>query len=181
MKFTKITLSVALLGVLTLGMADDAATTNTSTSTPTSVDSQIEAIQSAPAQERVQMMNEFKQRLATMNQEDRMAAIQEMQAKMHGKAQTGRELGSAMHEEMKNKGMHMGKHAQERTQEMVQTHQMNANEHMTQMQHMNQTHAGSQFNHHMNMPGRDASSQGNMNMPNGGNRPADENGNFMHH
>ena len=179
MKFAKITLSVALLGALTLGMADETASTNTNASG--SVDAQIAAIQTAPAQKRVQMMNEFKQKLATMNQADRMAAIQEMQQKMHGKAQTGRELGSAMHEEMKNKEMHMGKHAQERTQEMVQTHQMDANEHMTQMQHMNQTHAGSQFNHHMNIPGRDASSQRNMNMPNDANKPAGENGNFMHH
>jgi len=148
MKFAKITLSVALLGALTLGMADDAATTDTtsgstttttSTSTSTSVDSQIAAIQAAPAQERVQLMNQFKQRLANMNQEDRMAAIAQMQEKMQAQAGAHMQAGQAM-----------GEQTRTAAKEMAQEKQMQANEQMAQMQNMNQRQAGNQF---MNMPG----------------------------
>ncbi|HFB53544.1 MAG TPA: hypothetical protein ENJ67_02315 [Sulfurimonas autotrophica] len=163
MKFAKITLSVALLGALTLGMADETA----SAETTVSVDAQIAAIQAAPAQERVQMMNEFKQRLATMNQADRMAAIAQMQEKMQGKAQAGKEFGSATREQAKNakeNGVAMGEQTRTRAQEMAQEKQMQANEQMTQMQNMNQMQAGSQFNH-MNMSGG-ATGSGSMNFMN---------------
>jgi len=132
MKLVKVTLSVALLGALSLGMADETA----------NIDAQIETVQSAPAQERVQMMNEFKQKLTTMNQEDRMAAIAQMQEKMHGNMQVGGEFGS---HEGANGGM--GEQTHQRAHDMVQEHQMNANEHMGQMQNTNQNHVGSQFNH----------------------------------
>jgi len=130
MKFAKITLSVALLGALTLGMADDTATVNTTVS----VDAQIEAIQTAPAQERVQLMNEFKQKLMTMNQEDRMAAIQEMQSKMQAQTANTQQFGrdtATMAKDM----------TRTRTQEM----QAQTNEQMNNMQNMNQQQAGSQF------------------------------------
>ncbi|QOP44797.1 hypothetical protein [Sulfurimonas paralvinellae] len=141
-------------------MADDAATTDTtsnssttttttSTSTSTSVDSQIAAIQAAPAGERVQMMNEFKQRLANMNQEDRMAAIAAMQEKMQGKASA---FGSTTREQAqgaKDQGAAMGQETSARAQEMAQEKQMQANEQMSQMQNMNQMRTGNQF---MNMP-----------------------------
>ena len=158
MKFAKITLSVALLGALTLGMAEDTASTDTTATATTSVsvDAQIAAIQAAPAQERVQLMNQFKQKLATMNQADRMAAIQEMQQKMQGKAQAGQAFGSTTREQAKNakeNGAAMGEQTRTRAQEMAQEHQMQANEQMTQMQNMNQMQAGSQFNHMNNMPG----------------------------
>jgi len=80
MKFAKITLSVALLGALTLGMAEDTATVETTTSV--SVDTQIAEIQAAPAQERVRLMNQFKQRLAAMNEEQRAEAIAQLQEKI---------------------------------------------------------------------------------------------------
>jgi len=130
MKFAKITLSVALLGALTLGMADDTATTDT-TST---IDAQIEAIQTAPAQERVQLMNEFKQKLMTMNQEERMAAITQMQEKMQAKAGGAQEFG-----------VNTATMAKDMTKTRAQEMQMQANEQMSQMQNMNQQQAGSQF------------------------------------
>ena len=125
MKFVKITLSVALLGLLSIASAEDTATVDTTVS----VDAQIEAIQSAPAQERVQLMNQFKQRLMQMNQEDRMAAIQEMQSKM----QTSQNSEA------------MGDMTRTRTQEHTQEMQMQTNEQMNHIQNMNQQQAGSQF------------------------------------
>ena len=137
MKFAKITLSVALLGALTLGMADDTATTDT-TST---IDAQIEAIQTAPAQERVKLMNEFKQKLMTMNQEERMAAITQMQEKMQAKSGGTQALGQSMGENGQAFGNTMKEGATNHAQEM----QMQANEQMNQMQNMNQQQAGNQY------------------------------------
>lgn len=142
MKFTRITLSVALLGALTVGMAN------------ADVDAQIEAIKAAPAEKRVEMMNEFKQKLATMNQADRADAIAQMQEKMHGQAQGAQDFGSMTQEQAhdaKDQGRDMGEQTHARAQEMAQEHQMQTNEQMNQMQNMNQSHAGDQFNH-MNMP-----------------------------
>ncbi len=148
MKFAKITLSVALLGALTLGMADETASTDTTATATTSVsvDAQIAAIQAAPAQERVQLMNQFKQKLATMNQADRMAAIQEMQQKMQAQAGTQMQAGQAMGANGQEMGSAMKQKATEHAQEM----QMQTNEQMTQMQNMNQRQSGNQF---MNMNG----------------------------
>ena len=164
MKFAKITLSVALLGALTLGMADETA------SASVSVDTQIAAIQAAPAQERVQLMNQFKQKLATMNQADRMAAIQEMQQKMQAQAATQMQAGQAMGANGQEMGSAMKQKATEHAQEM----QMQTNEQMTQMQNMNQRQSGNQF---MNMNGGSMSGAGgratgrsqnmNFNMPAG--------------
>jgi len=125
MKVTKIVLSAALIGAFTLGMADDTAQTDTTTT----VDTQIEAIQAAPAQERVQLMNEFKQKLMQMNQEDRMAAIQEMQSKM----------------QTSQNGEAMGDMTRTRTQEHAQEMQMQNNEQMNTIQNMTQQQAGNQF------------------------------------
>ena len=169
MKFTRITLSVALLGAFTLGMAD---TTN--------VDAQIEAIKAAPAEKRVEMMNEFKQKLATMNQEDRMAAMAQMQEKMHGKMESGKEFSSMTREQAHNAKEHageMGEQTRTRAKEMAQEHQMQANEQMKQMQNMNQFQAGNQFNH-MNMQGNIPSNSYGGNIPSGA--PANmQGGNFQ--
>ncbi|WP_457749677.1 hypothetical protein [Sulfurimonas sp.] len=128
MKIITIILSVTLIGAFTMGMADEAASTDTTSS----VDAQIEAIQAAPAQERVELMNEFKQRLMQMNQEDRMLAIQEMQSKMQASAPQSSEAMS-------------GDMTHARAQEHVQEMQMQTNEQMNTMQNMTQQQAGSQF------------------------------------
>ena len=98
-------MALVALGALTLGFADDI-----------SVDAEIEAIQSAPAQERVRLMNEFKEKLSLMNQEDRGEAISKLQAK-----------------------------TQTQTQERVQEMQMNNVRDMSQAQSMSQQQAGNQF------------------------------------
>jgi len=159
MKFAKITLSVALLGALTLGMAEDTATVETTTSV--SVDTQIAEIQAAPAQERVRLMNQFKQRLAAMNEEQRAEAIAQLQEKMQTRTQTQTRAGDAATKpEDATQAMTQ---TRTRTQEMIQDKQMQANEQMTQMQNMNQMQVGSQFNH-MNTQGTVA--PGSMNFMN---------------
>ena len=49
-----------------------------------SIDHQINAIQKASPQERVQLMNKFKMQLADMNEEERANAIIQMQERMQG-------------------------------------------------------------------------------------------------
>ncbi|QOP42449.1 DUF4175 domain-containing protein [Sulfurimonas sediminis] len=149
MKLVKITLSVALLGLLSIASAEDVVITDTtvstapteetvSTDTTVDIDAQIEAIQSAPEQERVELMNEFKQRLMQMNQEERMAAIQEMQSKMQAEAGTMNESGTRTAEMSRNM-------MQTRDQEHVQEMQLQTNENMNQVQNMIQQQAGSQY------------------------------------
>ena len=120
MNLTKITLLVALLGALTSAMA---AQTNNSNS---DIDAQITKIQNAPAQERVQLMNKFKQQLANMKQADRMQAISQMQKKMHG---------HAIDENIQH-NQHQADNKKEHAQEMVQGKQSDAMKHINRMQKM---------------------------------------------
>jgi len=147
----KITTTLVLLGTLTLGLAADAT-----------IDAQIEKIQNAPAQERVQLMNEFKKQLMAMNQEQRDEAISKMQTKMQTRAKDGSEESSAEMVQTRTE-----KQAEVRAQtkakdgspessaEMVQTRtetqaqarekQMESNDQMNRMQNMNQHQAGNQY------------------------------------
>jgi len=114
----KVTTTLVLLGTLTLGLAADAT-----------IDAQIEKIQNAPAQERVQLMNQFKKQLATMNQEQREEAIIKMQAEM----QAAGEMTQAQ--------------VQERKRERVREVQTDATGEMNRHQHMHQKQMGSQVAH----------------------------------
>ena len=136
MKATKIILSLAVIGTLTLGFA----------ATDVTIDAQIEAIQSAPASERAELMNEFKTQLSNMNAEDRSAAITQMQE--HG------ESGEMNHEQMQGRGAQMQEHASEM--------QMEHSQEMNRMQNMNQQQAGSQLGHENSMSGGSSNMQ---NMP----------------
>lgn len=104
----KITMTLALLGALTMGLAED------------SIDVQIESIQTAPAQERVHLINEFKKQLATMNNEDRSQAIEKLQAKTRTQTKT---------------------QTRTRTQEM----QMHNSTEMIRSQNMNQNQTANQY------------------------------------
>lgn len=106
----KITTTLALLGALTMGLAED------------SIDTQIEAIQTAPAQERVRLMNEFKKHLATMNSEERTQAIEKLQTKTRTQMQVKTQTRT-------------------RTQEM----QMQNSAEMTRSQNMNQNQMANQY------------------------------------
>ena len=111
----KITTTLALVGTLTLGLAADAT-----------IDTQIQRIQNAPAAQKVQLMNEFKQQLATMNKEQRQEAIGKMQAKM----QEAGEMTQAQ--------------VQERKRERVREAQEGAAGEMNRHQNMHQRQIGSQ-------------------------------------
>ena len=152
MNFAKITLSVALLGALTLGMADDTATQSSNTNS--GIDAQITKIQNAPAQERVKLMNQFKEQLANMNVQERTDAIAQMQKKMQGQAQSnmqaGQDMGETMHsnaQESKNHVQGMGEDMHQTTEEMIQEHQAHAMQHMDQVQRTNQMQAGDHMNY----------------------------------
>ncbi len=71
MKALKLTAVLVLLGSLTLSMAD------------VTVDAQITAIQSATTdEERVELVNDFKETLSTLSDEERTAAIDELRTTM---------------------------------------------------------------------------------------------------
>ncbi len=109
----KVTTILALVGTLTLGLATDAT-----------IDAQITRIQKAPAQERVKLMNEFKQQLMTMNQEQRQEAVAKMQTEMQAAGEMKRTR------------------TQDRKQ--VRKDQAVATGEMVRSQHMNQKQMGSQ-------------------------------------
>ncbi|MDA3946608.1 MAG: hypothetical protein PF439_08020 [Helicobacteraceae bacterium] len=116
-----ITLSAAalmLLGTLTLGMAEDVATDIT-------VDEQITEIQNAPAQERVRLMNQFKTRLATMNEADREEAITQLRTQTQTQAHT-------------YAGEEKGEKLQTRSQDRLRVNQLEQTEQMQRSQEMNQ-------------------------------------------
>jgi len=154
MKLAKITLSVALFGALTLGMANDL-----------NIDAQIEQIKNASAEERVELMNEFKQQLSTMNQEDRTEAIEHLQETMqghrddhsddqhnqHDKAEMEHgEFGEQTREHAHSAqelSEQMGEMTRERAHEMEQEQQHKEMENENHMQNMNQRQAGDQYDH----------------------------------
>jgi len=109
----KVMMTLAALGMLTLGLADDV-----------SVDAEIKAIKNAPVQERVRLMNQFKQKLSLLNQEERSKAISKLQVKTKTQTQTRTQT-----------------QLQERTQKM----QMNNERGMSQMNNMNQQQAAQQL------------------------------------
>ena len=136
MKLTKITLSLALLGALTLGMAaeDNNSTTEDQPTVKESIDAQIANIKSASAAERVKLMNQFKEKLATMNLEDRTAAISAMQTKINGNVQAG---ATSVTDTTKATSAMIQTRAQQQSQEM----QSQSNAQMTQYQTMMQGQA----------------------------------------
>ena len=95
-----------------------------------SIDMQIKAIHQAAPQERVKLMNAFKEQLASMNAEERSAAISEMRTQMQG--HQGRE--TQPHQEMREHAQH---------------EQMQQSERMQRMDQMQERHAGEQMNREM--------------------------------
>ena len=111
----KVTTILALVATLTLGLAADAT-----------IDAQIERIQNASAGEKVELMNKFKKRLATMSQEQREGAIDALQTKM----QAAGEITQAQ--------------VQERKRVRVREAQEDATGEMNRHQNMHQKQIGSQ-------------------------------------
>ncbi|BDY12598.1 hypothetical protein [Hydrogenimonas cancrithermarum] len=114
----------------------ESASADTEASTQTDVDAQIERIQNANPEERRELMNQFKEQLATMNQEERMEAISLLREKMttnqnEAMAHTGEGMATM---EAKMKGM-------------AQTQQAMQMQHTGAMEQMNQKQALDQFMH----------------------------------
>lgn len=113
MKTIRAGIALMLLGSLSAALAD------------VDVDAQIEALKSAPPQERVRLMNEFKKTLSTLSQEERAAAIEEFRSGMEAQNQQIQ--------------------ARERVRERVRLNQMDETMQRVEMQKMNQNQVGSQF------------------------------------
>ena len=134
MKLAKIVLSLAVIGTLGSVMAD---TTNINSTV--TIDQQISKIQKAPVQERVELMNQLKQRIMQMNAEQRQAAISQLQASM-GQANHHVENGiNKAHSEVSS--YHEGTH------ENINQMQMTATTQMEHSQQMNHQRTGDQHNH----------------------------------
>ena len=67
-----------------------------------SIDQQITAMQQATPQERVKLMNQFKQHLASMNAEERSKSITQLREKMQQNTQTTSKMthSNAQHDQM---------------------------------------------------------------------------------
>lgn len=92
-----------------------------------SVDQQIAAMQQATPQERVKLMNQFKQHLATMNTQERAKSISELREKMQAHSNhTADTHGTQMHTN-------------------AQRNQMQQNEKMQRMEQMQERHGGEQY------------------------------------
>lgn len=81
-----------------------------------SVDAQIERIMNAPQQERVELMNQLKTQLATMNEHERSEAIRKLQSKLNPDgAPTQLRQGTSM-QQMQQTGVQMQRQTNTLTQ-----------------------------------------------------------------
>ncbi|SFV59992.1 hypothetical protein MNB_SM-7-688 [hydrothermal vent metagenome] len=149
----KLALSLITVGTLTLGMAA------TNQQTQTSILSQVEDIQNAPKEERVELMNQLKERIASMSVEERKAAMQELHQQRndqndHKETHTEHLLKKVdsmltqMHHEsadMQEHQNHMQNHVEDHAEHM----QQNAHQEMERNEHMSQREAGEQHKEQM--------------------------------
>lgn len=113
MKTLKLTATLILLGTLTVGAA--------------TIDEQIAAIGAAETQEeRIELVNEFKETVSALSAEERDAAITELRATMN------------------KDGEQLQTQTQTRTRERSRVNQMEQTEEMQRTQQMQQNQAGSQ-------------------------------------
>ncbi len=129
--------TIVMVGTLTLATAAEVTQPS-----QVDVDAQIAAIQQADPQERVELMNSFKEQLMQLNEEQRGEAIAKMRSEMQ-------------HHQNEQGGKHSGEAMQHQTKEQMQEMQMHANEQTHGMQHMNQQQMGSRFGHQMEQSGGD--------------------------
>ena len=104
------------------------------------IDQQITAMQKATPQERVKLMNQFKQHLASMNAEERSKSITQLREKMQ---------------------QQNTQHTAKETRTNAQHDQMQQSQQLQQMEQMQQRHGGEQY---MNEMKQDAGKVGN-NLP----------------
>ncbi len=128
--------TLALLGLLTLAMGQDI-----------SVDQQIENIKNASAQDRVKLMNEFKQKMVLMNQQERAQVISKMQKSMNKEGYKSQNMQASKGSQDKaqngntkqnNNEEYKGKYTQDMKKEHIQQSQMENSQQMQYMQYSNQ-------------------------------------------
>lgn len=121
MKTLKLTATLMLLGALTLGAA--------------TIDEQIAAIGAAETpQERIELVNEFKETVSALSAEERDAAIAELRATMN---KDGEQLQTQTQTRERSRVNQM-----EQTEEMQRTQQMQQNQAGSQAMQQNKTNAG---------------------------------------
>ena len=135
MKTLKLVTIFLLVGYITLANA-------------MSVDDQINAIQSASAEDRVSHVNEFKENVAAISAEDRASAIAQLRSSMQ-----------ASHQSV-NRGS--------KNVDANRIHQMQEVQDLQMKQQMQQKHAGSQISHEHSIVGDKVK---NSHGSNHGNRP----------
>ena len=181
---TKLALSLIATGALTLAMAATAQSTPAANSnaqtnktqvqrqTPAtpSLPAQIKKIQNAPAQQRVELMNQLKERIATMSPDERREAMQQLHTQMRNEAANEHAQDQKMMEKVEEMLTEVQEH-KEQMQEHAQEMQQNVHGEMERNEHMNQREAGEQYREQMQghvenlIPGRMETSnpQGNFN------------------
>lgn len=121
MKTLKLTATLILLGTLTVGAA--------------TIDEQIAAIGAAETQEeRIELVNEFKETVSALSAEERDAAITELRATMN---KDGEQLQTQTQTRERSRVNQM-----EQTEEMQRTQQMQQNQAGSQAMQQNKTNAG---------------------------------------
>ena len=156
---TKLALLLITTGALTLGMAASADQTSSSedvqnnqvliqTSTSVDISKQIEEIQNADAQQRVELMNQLKERIASMSPDQRRSTMQQLHTQMrhengneHAKDQKVMQKVEEILSTMQEHKVQIQEHAHEM--------QQNAHMEMEHNEHMNQREAGEQFKEQM--------------------------------
>ncbi|MFY9142626.1 hypothetical protein [Sulfuricurvum sp.] len=89
-----------------------------------SIDTQIDEIQKAPAEQRVQLMNQLKMKLANMNEEDQIKAMTQMRERLQTRAQK-RSSNTAHEAQIRMNQMQQMNQMQH--QNMMQTQNLNMN------------------------------------------------------
>jgi len=95
-----------------------------------SIDQQIASMHKATPQERVKLMNQFKQQLATMNAEERAKSITQLREQMQRNNSNGHVQAKYMNGD-------------------AQRNQMQQNEQLQRMEQMQQRHGGEQYQQEM--------------------------------
>ena len=114
--------------------------------TPVGIDEQIQQIESAPPSERYQLMNRFKMQLATMNQQERMHAIEALRSRLQGNL---KKMGQ---QPMKNLPDHVDFHQHNQMMQQGINEQMGQKQGMDEYMH---EHPGSYIGPNISSPSKE--------------------------
>ena len=158
---TKLALSLIATGALTLGMAATAQTSTsanaqnnqvqvqTQASASVDITTQIEKIQNADAKQRVELMNQLKERIASMSPDQRKATMQQLHVQIRSQEGNEHAEDQKVMEKVEEMLTKMEEHKMQMQEEHAQEMQQNAHMEMERNEHMNQREAGEQFKEQM--------------------------------